>query len=66
MLRKYQIWVEAKTGPQYAFQKLHFGNNSQKLNKIRYQTFLFLLSFTGFFYFLRNILSGILVKTFRL
>ena len=42
ILRKYQIWVEP------LFQKLNFGNSSQKTRKSRYQTFLNLSSFTGF------------------
>ena len=41
------------------FQKLNFGNSSQKRCKSRYQTFLFLSSFTGFLYFIPNILSRI-------
>ena len=41
------------------FLKLSFGNSSQKTRKSRYQTFLFLTSFTGFLYFIPNILSGI-------
>ena len=36
-------------------------NSSQKTRKIKYQAFLVLSSFTGFLYFVSNILSGIVV-----
>ena len=45
------IWVESP------FQKLNFGNSSGKIRKNRYQTFVVLSSFTGFLYFVPNILS---------
>ena len=48
-----------------SFQKSNFGNSSQKTQKGRYQTFLFLSHFTGFVYFVPNILPrivGILLK----
>ena len=50
-----------KTYPssQSPFQKLNFGNSSQKTRKSRYRTFLFLSSFTGFLYFVPNILPKI-------
>ena len=44
-----------------SFQKLNFGNNSQKTRKSRYQIFLDLSSFTGFIYFVPNILPRIVV-----
>ena len=39
------------------------GNSSQKTRKSRYQTFLVLSSFTGFLYFVANILSEIVVPS---
>ena len=57
ILGKPQIWVQPST--QSPFQKLNFGNSSQKVRKSWYQTFLFLSSFTGFLYFVPNILPRI-------
>ena len=57
MLGKSQIWVE--TSAQSPLQKLRFGSSSQKTRKSRYQTFLVLSSFTGFLYFVPNILPRI-------
>ena len=48
--------------PQFPFQKLNFGSSSQKTRKSRYQTFLVLSSFTGFLYFVPNILPRIVKK----
>ena len=39
--------------------ELNFGSSSQKTSKSRYQTFLVLSSFTGFLYFVPNILPRI-------
>ena len=44
---------------QALFQKLKFGNGSQKVCKSRYQSFVVLSNFTEFFYVVPNILSGI-------
>ena len=57
MLGKSQIWVEPIS--QSPFQKLIFGNSSQKSRKTRYQTCFVLSSFTGFLYFVPNILPRI-------
>ena len=57
ILGKSQIWVEPSA--QSPFQKLNFGSSSQKTCKSRYQTFLVLPSFTGFVYFVPNILPRI-------
>ena len=59
MLVKSQIWVETQPSTQSPFQKLNFGSSSQKTRKSRYQTFLVLSSFTGFLYFVPNILARI-------
>ena len=59
ILGKSQIWVETQASAQTSFQKLNFGNSSQKTCKNRYQIFLVLSSFTGFLYFVPNILSEI-------
>ena len=61
MLGKSQIWVETLPSAQSPFQKLNFGNSSQKTRKSRYQIFFALSSFTGFLYFVPNILSKIAV-----
>ena len=47
ILGKSQIWVKT------------FGHSSQETRKSGYQTFLVLSSFTGFLYFVPNILSRI-------
>ena len=62
ILGKSQICVETEPSTQSPFQKLDFGNSSQKTRKIRYQTFLFLSGFTGFLYFVPNILPRIVDK----
>ena len=51
--------MESQPSSQSLFQKLHFDSNSQKTRKSRYQTFLVLSSFTGFLYFVPNILPSI-------
>ena len=56
---KSQVWVETYSSTQSPFQKLNLGNSSRKTRKSRYQTFLDLSSFTGFLYFVPNILSRI-------
>ena len=59
ILVKSQIWVETEPSAQSPFQKLNLGSSSQKTRKGRYQTFLVLSSFTGFLYFVPNILPRI-------
>ena len=54
--------METQSSAQFPFQKSSFGSNSQKTRKSRYQTFLVLSSFTGFLYFVPNILPRIVVK----
>ena len=44
---------------QSPFQKLNFGSSSQKTCKSRYQTFLVLSNFTGFLYFVLNVLPWV-------
>ena len=61
ILGKYQIWVEKQPSNQSLLKKLNFGSNSQKTCKSRYQTFLVLSSFTGFLYFVPNILPRIVI-----
>ena len=59
---KSQIWMERcliRPSVQSPLQKLNFGSSSQKTRKSRYQTCLVLSSFTGFFYFVPNILPWI-------
>ena len=46
---------------QSPFQELSSSHSSQKTHKSRYQTILVLSSFTGFLYFVPNILSWIVV-----
>ena len=38
-----QIWVETWPSAQFSFQKLDFGNISQKVRKSRYQNFIALV-----------------------
>ena len=57
VLGKSQIWVG--TSSQSPFQKLNFGSGSQNASKRRYEPFLVLSSFTGFLYFVSNILPRI-------
>ena len=54
-----------ESSTQSPFQKLNFGNSSPKTRKRRYQTFLKLSSFTGFLYFVPNILSTIVFSFLR-
>ena len=56
-----QIWVETAQRPVSLPEILNLGNSSPKAGKSRYQTFLDLSSFTGFLYFVPNILSSIAV-----
>ena len=51
--------METNISPQSPFHKLNFGNSSPKTRKSIYQTFLDLSIFTGFLYFVPNILSRI-------
>ena len=62
ILGKSQTWMETQPSAQSPFQKLNFGSSSQKTPKSRYQTFLVLSSFTGFLYFVPNILPKIVEK----
>ena len=64
ILGKSQIWVEALPSAQPPFQKLNFGDSSQKTCKRRYQTFLVLPSLTGFLYFVRSSLSRLIDPLF--
>ena len=59
ILEKCQIWVEAQPSVQSSFQKLNFDKNCPKTRKIREQNFKALTNFTGFIYFVPNILSKI-------
>ena len=59
ILGKSQIWVETWPSAQSSFQKLNFGNSSQKTRESKYQNFLVISSFIGFFYFVPNILPRI-------
>ena len=63
ILKKSQIWVETQPSTQSPFQNLDFASRSQKTRKSIYRTVLGLSSFTGFIYFLPNILPR---KTFCL
>ena len=65
ILGKSQIWFETHPCPLSPFQKLNFGGSSQKTRKSRYQTFLFLSSFTGFPYPVPNTLPRIVVQYIR-
>ena len=49
--------METESSTQSPFQKLNLGNSSQKTHKIRYQNFLVLFTFTGFFYVVPNVLT---------
>ena len=59
IIGKSKIWVGIEPSAQSPFQKLSFGNSSQKTHKSRFQIFLVLFSLTGFLYFVSNILSRI-------
>ena len=59
IIGKSKIWVGIEPSAQSSFQKLNFGNSSQKTHKSRFQIFLVLFSLTGFLYFVSNILSRI-------
>ena len=59
IIGKSKIWVGIELSAQSPFQKLNFGNSSQKTQKSRFQIFLVLFSLTGFLYFVSNILSRI-------
>ena len=66
ILGKSQILVEIQPSAQSPFHKLNFGNSSQKTHKSRYQTFLFLSSFTGFLCFVPDLLPMIVGSKFQL
>ena len=59
ILGKSQVWVETFPSAQSPFQKLNFGTTPKSIRKSRYQTFLAKSSFTGFLYFVPNILPMI-------
>ena len=59
MLGKSLIWVEIWPSAQPPLEKLNFGNTSQKKHDKVEITFLVHSSFTGFLYFVPNILSTI-------
>ena len=61
MLGKSLIWVEIWPSAQPPLEKLNFGNTSQKKHGKVEITFLVHSSFTGFLYFVPNILSRIVV-----
>ena len=65
IIEKLKVLVETQLTAHSSFQKLNFGNSSQKLRKSRYQIFLVLSSFTGNLYFVLNILLGIVVTQQR-
>ena len=50
---------EQQPSAQCPFEKLNFGKRSKKTRESRYKTFLVLSIFTGFLYFVPNILSRI-------
>ena len=60
ILGKSQLWVDTSPSAKSLFQKLNIGSSSQKTRKSRYQTFLVLSSFTGFLYFVRNVLPRVM------
>ena len=59
ILEKCQIWLETQSSDQSSFHKSNFDNSCQKTSKIRRQIFEILSSFTGFLYFVPNILTRI-------
>ena len=59
ILNKSQILVKTQPRAYSPFQKLNFGNGSQKTGESRCQAFLLLFSFTGFIHFFPNVLYGI-------
>ena len=63
ILEKCQVWVEMQPSAQSSFHELNFDNSCQKTHKIRKQIFEVLSNFTGFLYFMPNILSRIVVAT---
>ena len=60
MLEKCQMWVETQPSAQSSFQKLNVDNSCQKTCKIWYILEV-LSNFTVFLYFVRNMLSRIVV-----
>ena len=58
-VEKSKVFVDTKPSAQCLFWKLTFGNSSEKTCKSTYQIFLAPSSFTGFLYFVPNILSVI-------
>ena len=62
ILGKSQIWVETQPSTPSPSQKSKLWQQQSKTRESRYQTFLVLLSFTRFLYFVPNILSRIVVQ----
>ena len=58
----YNVLVQIRLTTCKTKRGIQYSNNSQKIRKSRYQTFLDLSSFTGFLYFAPNILSRIVVS----
>ena len=56
-----KILVKTQHSAQSHSQKLDFSNSSQNVPKSKYQSSLLLSDFTGLLYFVRNILSEIVV-----
>ena len=55
--------METQPSVQSSFQKLNFDNNCEKTGKTREQIFEVLFKFTGFLYFVPNILQRIVEST---
>ena len=62
IFEKSQIWVKTQPSAQLPFQKLNFGDNSQKTRKGRYQIFLAMYSLTGLLHPIQNILPKFVVS----
>ena len=62
ILKKYKSQIDTQPSVQSPFKNLNFANSSYKTPKNRYQTFLFLSSFTGLLHFIPKNLSGIVDK----
>ena len=66
VFEKSLIWQQTQTTAQSPFQKLNFHDSSKKVRKNRQQIFLALSGVTGFFYFVPNILYGIVSSVLQL
>ena len=58
-IEKFQIRADAQT---VSVPEINLGNSSKKERRSRYQTFLVLPNFTGFPYYVTNIVVFILVQ----